>query len=113
MGLVLILSTISMDYVVEKYNDDYLENIVADILVQILHIITLLFILFCFIASDISFFYKLFSIYTIDVLFHAILNLIANVKTIEFVTYEEDSEDEINDEQTNETEVIDDDKKER
>ena len=63
MGFVLLLFSFIMYYLIERYNNiDCYSNIILDILVQILHIITVSFILYSFFVLHIGLVIKILGI---------------------------------------------------
>ena len=82
MGLVLLLFSFIMYYLIERYNNiDCYSNIILDILVQILHIITVSFILYSFLVLNIGLVLKILGILlSVNNLITALSYLIITIK---------------------------------
>ena len=117
MGLVLLLFSFIMYYLIERYNNiDCYLNIILDILVQILHIITVSFILYSFLVLNIGLVLKILGIlFTVTNLLNSITYLVTSIKDRDTLDYSHNTSNsiQINDKNNKDNKTSNDEKEER
>ena len=112
MGFVLLLFSFIMYYLIERYNNmDCYSNIILDILVQILHIVTVAFILYVFFVSHIGLVLKILGILlSVNNLIIALSYLVITIKYRDNLGYNNNTN---NDKENKDTETSNNEKEER